>query len=141
MLRKLIDLPGIADLERKALMNPRYAEADARAHYAEIDQCSVANFAITADAADEIARPAGWDGIERKPLREQVEAFEKAGWDVTDARRRPLRMLEHFNLQLWMALRGVAGSIPFAASDDEEIPKAWGVSLQAAATRYKRDKR
>ncbi|MGC1305447.1 MAG: hypothetical protein WA840_24005, partial [Caulobacteraceae bacterium] len=99
MLRKLIDLPGIAGLEQKALMNPRYAEPDARAHYPEIDQCSLAIFGITAGAAEEVARPAGWDGIERKPVREQVQAFEAAGWDVTDSRRRPLRMLEHFNQQ------------------------------------------
>lgn len=140
MLRRLIDLPGMADLEQKALMNPRYTEADARTQYAEIDRCSVQNFGLSADEADAAARPSGWDGIERKPVREQVEAFEREGWDVTDNRRRPLRMLEHFNIQLWLAVRGVAGKLPFAAVD-EAAPGAWGSSLQAEATRFKRDRR
>ncbi len=138
---RLIDLPGVAALEQKALMNPRYGEADARAHYPEIDLCSTAIFGLTADAADQTARPPGWDRIERRPIREQVEAFEREGWDVTDARRRPLRMLEHFNVQLWLALRGVAGRLPFTAVDDDEAPGAWGASLQAQATRFKRDRR
>jgi hypothetical protein len=141
MPRKLIDLPGIAALEQKALMNPRYAEPDARTHYAEIDQCSTANFGLTADAADQVVRPADWDQIEHKPIREQIEAFELAGWDVTDSRRRPLRMLEHFHLQLWLAVRGVAGKLPFAPAEDEDVPNAWGASLQAAATKFRRDRR
>lgn len=140
MLRRLIDLAGIADLETKALMNPRYTEADARIHYPEIDRCSTALFGLTADAAAKVARPAGWDGVERKPIREQVEAFEAAGWDVTDKRRRPLRMLEHFNQQLWLAVRGVAGKLPFHPEEDDE-PTAWGSSLQAEASRFRRDRR
>ena len=140
MLRRLIDLPGIADLEQKALMNPRYAEHDARAHYPDIDRCSTAIFGLTADAADAKPRPAGWDKVERRPIKEQVEAFEKEGWDVTDNRRRPLRMLEHFNVQLWLAARGVAGQLPFVP-DDEDAPSAWGSSLQADAAKFKRDRR
>ncbi len=140
MLRRLIDLPGMADLEQKALMNPRYAEPDACSQYAEIDRCSLQNFGLTAEQADATARPAGWDKIESKPIKAQVEAFEREGWDVTDSRRRALRMLEHFNVQLWLALRGVAGKLPFLAADDE-APGAWGASLQADATRFRRDRR
>ena len=105
-MQRLIDLPGMAELERAALMNPRYADDDARAHFPEIDECSRAIFGLTADEADAVDRPAGWDRIELKPMRDQVVAFEQAGWDVTD-KRRPLRMLAHFNVQLWLALRGV----------------------------------
>ncbi len=140
MTRRLIDLPGLKALEYKALMNPRYAEPDARSRYPEIDQCSLAIFGLTADAADATARPADWDGIERKPIAQQVEAFEREGFDVTDERRRPLRMLAHFNVQLWLALRGVAGALPFAPVD-EEAPSRWAASLQADATRFKRDRR
>jgi hypothetical protein len=140
MLRRLIDLPGVADLEQKALMNPRYAEPDAPSHYPDIDRCSTAIFGLTAEAAEKTPRPTGWDVIERKPIKVQVEAFEKEGWDVTDNRRRPLRMLEHFNVQLWLALRGVAGKLPFVA-DDEDAPSAWGSSLQADAAKFKRDRR
>ena len=39
-LRRLIDLPGVRDLEDKALMQPRYADADARSTYPEIDEVS-----------------------------------------------------------------------------------------------------
>lgn len=140
MLRRLIDLPGVADLETKALMNPRYTEADARDHYPEIDRCSTALFGLTAEAARKTKRPEGWDGIERKPIREQVDRFEDEGWDVTDKRRRPLRMLEHFNVQLWLAVRGVAGKLPFQAVDEDE-PSAWASSLQAEASRFRRDRR
>jgi hypothetical protein len=140
MTRRLIELPGLKSLEHKALMNPRYAEPDARSHYPDIDQCSLAVFGITADAAEAAPRPADWDGIELKSVAQQVEAFEREGWDVTDDRRRPLRMLSHFNVQLWLALRGVAGALPFAPVDDE-APSRWAASLQADATKFKRDRR
>ena len=140
MIRKLIDLPGIADLEQKALMNPRYAEPDACQQYGDIDRCSTSLFGLTANAAEQVVRPAGWDGIEHRSVREQVEAFEREGWDVTDSRRRPLRMFAHFNAQLWLAVRGVAGQLPFAPTDDE-APSAWGSSLQADAAKFKRDRR
>ena len=140
MLRRLIDLPGMAEMERRALMSPRFADADARAHYPEIDACSTAVFGLTADAADEVQRPSDWDNVERRPLREQVAAFEAEGWDVTDDRRRPLRMLEHFNLQLWLALRGVAGALPFSPVD-EEAPSNWAKSMTADAARFRKDRR
>jgi len=95
-LRRLLDLPGIAELEEKALMKPRYTDVDARTELPEIDACSLALFGITADQAEDTPRPEGWDRIERRPIREQVDAFEAAGWDVTDDKRRPLRMLERF---------------------------------------------
>jgi hypothetical protein len=139
-LKRLIDLPGMADLERAALMNPRYGDDDAREHFPDIDQCSTAIFGLTADEADQAERPAGWDGIETKPIRDQVAAFEREGWDVTD-KRRPLRTLAHFNVQLWLALRGVAGKLPSAPVEDEDHPKDWAASLKADATRFKRDRR
>ena len=137
-LRRLVDLPGVADLETKALMKPRFADADARDEFPEIDEVSRAIFGLTADEADDVARPEGWDRIERKPVREQVDAFEAAGWDVTDHNRRPLRMFAHFNIQLWLAVRGVAGELPFHAepeSDDLET------SLAAEVARFQRDRR
>ena len=137
-LRRLLDLPGIAELEDKALMKPRYADDDARSEFPEIDACSTAVFGLTADEADEVARPEGWDRIERKPMRDQVNAFEAEGWDVTDARRRPLRMLHHFNVQLWLAVRGVAGSLPFHA---EKEPDDLQASLARDAALFLRSRR
>ena len=137
-LRRLLDLPGIAELEEKALMKPRYADDDARSEFPEIDACSTEIFGLTADEADELPRPEGWDRIERKPVREQVDAFEAEGWDITDAKRRPLRMWRHFNVQLWLAIRGVAGSLPFHA---EKEPDDLQASLARDAAIFLRNRR
>ena len=137
-LRRLIDLPGIAELEDKALMKPRYADDDARSKFPEIDECSTALFGLTADEADDVPRPEGWDRIERKPVREQVDAFEAEGWDVTDNKRRPLRMFGHFNVQLWLAVRGVAGTLPFHVEREPDELKA---SLAKEAAIFLRNRR
>ena len=135
-LRRLIDLPGMDDLELKALMKPAYADAEARAEFPEIDALSKELFGLTADEAEDVERPEGWDRIERKPIPQQVAAFEAEGWDVTDNKRRPLRMLGHFNQQLWLAVRGVAGSLPFQPDDDK--PDDWGAGLAAEAARFRK---
>ncbi len=135
-LRRLIDLPGIADLETKALMKPAWAEPEARAEHPEIDACSMAIFGLTADEAEAVERPADWDDVDTLPLRDQVDAFEAAGWDVTE-RRKPLRMLGHFNQQLWLAIRGVAGTLPFVP-EDETTMTGWGASLAADAKAFKK---
>ncbi|HUO22670.1 MAG TPA: hypothetical protein VMU59_09165 [Caulobacteraceae bacterium] len=137
-LRRLIDLPGMAELERKALMKPAYAEEASRAEFPEIDELSLKLFGLTPDQADEIPRPEGWDRIERKPPAQQVFAFEDAGWDVTDDKRRPLRMLGQFSAVLWLALRGVAGTVPFLPDPDEDQPGEWGKGLAADAARFRK---
>jgi hypothetical protein len=136
-LRRLLDLPGVADLEYKALMKREFAEPVARAEYPELDACSRELFGLTADEAEATPRPAGWDNIENKPPRDQADAFEAEGWDVTDDKRRPLRVLLHFNQQLWLALRGVAGELPFQP-EREETAGGWGASLAADAARFRR---
>ena len=135
-LRRLIDLPGVADLEHKALLKPRYAEPDGRMEFPEIDACSLELFGLTADQAEDIDRPADWDRVERLPVVQQVAAFEAEGWDVTDNKRRPLRMFRQFNQQLWLALRGVAGELPFQPDDDK--PEPWGAGLAAEAKRFRK---
>lgn len=135
-LRRLIDLPGISDLELKALMKRDFAEPDARDRYPEIDEVSKAAFGLTMQEAEAVPRPEGWDRIERKSIAEQVEAFEAEGWDVTDDRRKPLRMFEHLNEQLWLVVRGVAGELPF--QPDEETPDAWGSGLASEAARFRK---
>ncbi|TAL33103.1 MAG: hypothetical protein EPN98_12115 [Phenylobacterium sp.] len=135
-LRRLIDLPGIADLELKALMKRDFAEPEARAEHPEIDECATALFGLTADEADAAPRPADWDHIETKPPAAQVFAFEDAGWDVTDDKRRPLRVLGHFCGPLWLAIRGVAGTLPFQAESD--APEAWVSKLAAEASRFRK---
>ena len=63
-LRRLLDLPGIADLEHKALMNPRYVDADAAEQFPEIDEVSRAAFGLTGAEADEgQAVEAGHDAV------------------------------------------------------------------------------
>ena len=136
-IRRLIDLPGVRDLEYKALMKPRMADVDARADFPELDACSTALFGLTADEADDVERPQGWDRIDLKPERDQVAAFEAEGWDVTDDKRRPLRLLGHFGAQLWLATRGVAGTLPFIP---DAKPDTLSSSLAAEAARFRRNK-
>jgi hypothetical protein len=138
-LRRLLDLPGVAELENRALMSSRMAEPEARDEHPEIDACLQENFGLTYEQADD-ARPADWDRPERRPVAEQVLALEDAGWDVTDAKRRPLRMFGHFALPLWLAVRGVAGSLPFTP-EPEEPHADWGGGLAADALRFKKDRR
>ena len=135
-LRRLIDLPGVKDLEFRAVMKRDFAEPEARAEFPEIDACSTAIFGLTADDAEDAPRPADWDHIEAKAVPVQVAAFEDAGWDVTDDKRRPLRVLGHFNAQLWLAIRGVAGTLPFQAESGE--PEAWVSKLEAEAKRFRK---
>jgi hypothetical protein len=135
-LRRLIDLPGVADLEYKALMKPGYADPEQRADYPEVDACSQAIFGITADEAEAAERPADLPDIERLAPRDQAEAFEAAGWDVTD-KRRPLRMLRQFAPQLWLAIHGVAGQLPYAPDDDDK-PDDWATGLARDADKFLR---
>ena len=83
-LRRLIDLPGVNDLEYRAILKRDFAEPEARAEFPEIDECSMAIFGLTAEQAEDHARPAGWDKPERLPIPAQVAAFEAEGWTPTD---------------------------------------------------------
>jgi hypothetical protein len=140
-LRRLIDLPGVRDLEYKALMKPRMADLDARPEFPEIDEVIKANLGLSADEAEDVARPVGWDRIDLKSEREQTAAFEAAGWDVTDDKRRPLRLLLHFSAPLWLAVRGVAGALPFHADIAEEQAEGRMMSsLAADAARFRKNR-
>ena len=140
-LRRLIDLPGIDDLEMKALMKPRLADPDERHEFPEfagaIDAAGRAAFGLTPDEAGAIARPADWDGIERLDPADMAEAFAAEGWDVLDARRKPARMLACWALPLALAMRGVAGALPFHAEPDRPVTD-WGANLKAEATRFRK---
>ena len=135
-LRRLIDLPGVDALEYRAILKPDFAEPEARATHPEIDACLSALFGLTTDEAETAPRPQGWDDIERQSPAVQVAAFEAEGWDVTDDKRRPLRVLGHFSGPLWLAIRGVAGTLPFQPERRE--PEAWVSKLQAEAKRFRR---
>lgn len=135
-LRRLIDLPGVSDLEYRALLKRDFAEPEARAEFPEIDACATALFGLTADEAEAAPRPQGWDDIEHKATAVQVAAFEAEGWDVTDDKRRPLRVLGHFSAPLWLAVRGVAGSLPFQA--ENTAPEAWVSKLEAEVKRFRK---
>ena len=135
-LRRLIDLPGVKELEFRAVMKRDFAEPEARAAFPEIDACTTALFGLTADEAEAVERPEGWDDIEAKAAPVQVAALEAAGWDVTDDKRRPLRVLGHFSGPLWLAVRGVAGSLPFQAETNE--PERWVTNLAAEAARFRK---
>ena len=135
-LRRLIDLPGVRDLEFRAVLKRDFAEPEARAEFPEINSCATALFGLNADDAETVARPAGWNHPEDQASADQVAAFEAEGWDVTDDKRRPLRVLGHFSAPLWLALRGVAGTLPFEAESD--APEAWASKLEAEARRFRK---
>ena len=135
-LRRLIDLPGVKDLEFRAVMKRDFAEPEGRAEFPEIDACTTALFGLTTDEAEATPKPANWDNIELKAVPIQVAAFEESGWDVTDDKRRALRVLGHFNQPLWLAIRGVAGTLPFLAESGE--PEAWVSKLEAEAKRFRK---
>jgi hypothetical protein len=136
-LRRLIDLPGIDALELKAVMKPRFADPDSGETIPEIADTARAAFGLTPDEAEAVVRPADWDGIERLEPAEMVEAFAAEGWDVADARRKPLRMLGWWALPLALAMRGVAGEVPFHAEPDQPVTD-WGSNLKAEATRFRK---
>jgi cytochrome P450 len=137
-LRRLIDLPGVDDLEYRALLKRDFAEPEARATHPEIDACTTALFGLTADEAEATPRPPDWDDIDLKPPAVQVAAFEAAGWDVTDNKRRPLRVLGHLSGPLWLAIRGVAGALPFAPEPKAEPDDGWAAKLEADAKRFRK---
>ncbi|MDQ2861044.1 MAG: hypothetical protein M3T55_10050 [Pseudomonadota bacterium] len=135
-LQRLIDLPGVNDLEYRAILKREFAEPEARAEFSAIGACAKALFGLTADEAEAVTRPQGWDDIECKAPAVQVAAFEAEGWDVTDDKRRPLRVLGHFSGPLWLAVRGVAGTLPFRP--ESVAPEAWVSKLEAEATRFRK---
>lgn len=134
-MRKLIDLPGIDDLELKALMKPRLADPDMIDEHPEVADAVHVAFGLAPDEA-EAAIPANWDGIHRLDPKDMAEAFEAEGWDVTDKRRKPLRMLPILALPLALAMRGVAGTLPFMAEPDQPDTD-WGSNLKAEASRFR----
>lgn len=139
-LRRLIDLPDVADLETKALMKPGYADPSRRDEFPEVDEVLTALFGLTAEEAEDAGRPDDWDGIERLSLQDQADLFEAEGWDVRDAKRKPLRMLAVMAEPLALAMRGVAGTLPEAAFVPEpaEERDAWGSGLAAEAARFRK---
>jgi len=140
-LRRLIDLPGVADLEHAAVLKPLPGIGEVRPPDPAIDACCLDLFGLTPDEAEAAPRPADWDGAEDKPVPRQVAAFEAAGWDVTDSKRRPLRTLAYFSGPLWLAIRGVAGELPFEAQADvvDDDPAGdWGSDMAAEAARFRK---
>lgn len=135
-LRRLIDLPGVADLEFKAVMSRDFAEPEARAEHPELNEVSLKLFGLTADEAEAVEPPDGFSPVDHRPAQQQADLFEAAGWDVTDSKRKPLRTLAHWNQQLWLAIHGVAGMVPFAPTDDK--PEAWASGLAAEAAKFRK---
>ncbi|QTC91335.1 hypothetical protein [Brevundimonas goettingensis] len=136
-LRTLRDLPGVDDLELKAVMKPRFADPDVPEGRDEIDALSTALFGLSLEAADDTEKPTDWDRIERLSPSDMVEAFEAEGWDVTDKKRKPLRLLPHLALPLALAMRGVSGELPFLAEPDVKETD-WGSNLAAEASRFRK---
>ncbi len=140
-LRRLQDLPGIDDLELKALMKPRLADPDQRHDHPEVDAATTTALGLTLDEAEAIALPDDWPPefarLDRQSPADLVEAFAAHGWDVTDKKRKPLRVLPILALPLALAIRGVAGTLPFLAEPDHK-ETGWGSNLAAEAARFRK---
>jgi hypothetical protein len=76
--------------------------------------------------------------MERLSPADQVAAFEALGWDVTDDKRRPLRLLRQFNLALWLAASGIAGQLPFAPPPPDKDQDDWAARMAADAKRFRK---
>jgi hypothetical protein len=122
-------------------MKPRLADPDERHENPEVDETARAAFGLTLDEAEAVALPADWPAtlqrLDRQSPLELVDAFETEGWDVTDSKRKPLRVLPLFALPLALAARGVAGELPFVAEPDHPTTD-WGSSLKADAARFRK---
>lgn len=140
-MRRLADLPGVDALELKALMKPRLADPDLVHEHPEVDAVAVEAFGLSLDEAAATELPDDWPDhlkdLHRRSPADLVEAFEAEGWDVTDKKRKPLRMLPILALPLALAARGVAGQLPFAAEPDHPETD-WGASLKAEAGRIRK---
>ncbi len=121
-------------------MKPGYADPARRDEFPEVDAALVAVFGLTAEQAEDAARPDDWDGIERLSPVDQADAFEAEGWDVRDARRKPLRMLAVMAEPLALAMRGVAGTLPDApfVPEPAEEKSDWGAGMAAEAARFRK---
>jgi hypothetical protein len=73
-LRRLIDLPGVKDLEFRAVMRRDFSRPKAHAEFPEIDACAATLFGLTNDEVEDAQRPATWDDIELKAVAVQVAA-------------------------------------------------------------------
>ena len=56
---------------------------------------------------------------------------------MTDKRRKPLRLMPHYALPLALAVRGVAGELPFVAEPDHPATDR-GAGLAADAARFRK---
>ena len=137
-LRRLIDLPGIRDIEFKALMNPRMADEGAAADFPEIDELSRAVFGLTADEADDVPRPEGWDRIERKPRpgNRWPPSKPRAGTSPTTSAG-PCACSASSTSSSGSPLRESARELPFQAEPEGDDMAS---SLAAEAARFRRNR-
>ena len=119
----------------------RLADPDLIDEHPEVDDVARAAFGLTPAEAEAVALPADWPDhlrdLHRQSPADLVEAFEAEGWDVTDRRRKPLRLLPLVALPLALAARGVAGTLPFVAEPDHPTTD-WGANLKAEAGRFRK---
>lgn len=158
---RLLDLPGIRDLENLHLLNDNahvgIAEQDKLSN--RIDDVSVKYFGIT-EPETYYAFPDDFEELKRsepeeayrlqderdefeaqffcnanRPFRDLLSYLQNLGWDLTDENGRPLRLLERFARQIEAAAKGLVegAHLPSVKAVNDE---KWETNLAEAAKQY-----
>ncbi|MBI1198687.1 MAG: hypothetical protein GC203_12555 [Phenylobacterium sp.] len=128
------ELPGIADLERRALLEPQLRSLVGAVTCPEFDQSALELFGTTSPDFQEGLGDDDWTGIYGdlpEDDREMVAYFATKGWVVSDGYGRPSYMLEPYLLLLCGHL---AGKLPLNA---QVSAARWGSNLAEEAKRFR----
>lgn len=137
MARRLIDLPGVRDLENAMVLHLR-VRGPAGELNDRFDEVSKRLFGTTQAEAlpqepevDEDDDQAVWDAYDALLTKIMDPDWAALGWDVRDDLGRELLVLPHFSMQLAAAALGAAGQLP---SEDQPVePAKLEASLAAEA--------
>lgn len=140
-MRRLRDYPAIDELEHRSVLDTNLLAPAAIAH----PETGIAD-AIKSVFGLDLSVFVKWlfddDGSAREAYAvipnteaEVVPFFAELGWDVTDKRGQPLRMLYHYVLPLYAAIRGDAGATlpgaPLAKTED------WAAAMERDARKFR----
>jgi hypothetical protein len=150
-LKKLLEQPGVSDLEREAVLDPRLA-TESSFDDAKVQRASRKAFGFRADETPNALLEALSQGREDLDYEEDFEPiwsemedtlavddyqlvalFNGLGWDVTDERGRPLLVLGHFKYPLYLVANNIVPLRAQPVSNED-----WEAALKQAAAKFHR---